>query len=92
VATTDRAYYIVRWKPEYAQLIGMADDASERIIVSFSQGGFAQDVADFERQVKERFLEAEFEYQGIELDRIAEVFDLYFTLEEVDQVINLDDA
>ena len=92
MATTDRAYYIITWKPEYARLIRMPDDALERVVVSLAQGGFAQDVADFERQVKERFLEAEFEYQGLELERVAEVFDLYFTLEEPDQVINLDEV
>jgi len=90
LATTDRATYVIRWRPAYAALLGMPEDALECDVVVLSQGGFAQDVTDFERQVKERFLEAEFEYQGLELDRTADVFDRYFVLEEPDQVIDLD--
>ena len=91
MATTDRAFYIVTWRPEYAKLIGAPEDRLERLVVSILQGGFAADVTDFERQVKERFLDAEFDYQGVELDRTAEVFDTYFTLEEPDQVVDLDE-
>ena len=91
MATTDRAYYLVTWREPYARLVGMGEDRTLRILVAISQGGFAQDVADFERQVKERFLEAEFDYQGVELERTAEVFDQYFTLEEPDQVVDLDE-
>ena len=91
MATTDRAYYIVTWRAEYARLVAMEEGRSLRILVAISQGGFAQDVVDFERQVKERFLEAEFDYQGVELERTAEVFDQYFTLEEPDQVVDLDE-
>lgn len=91
MATTDKACYIVTWKAAYATMIGMPEGSIERIVVTLAQGGFAQDVIDVERQVKERFLEAEFDYQGLELDRTAEVFDEYFTLEEPDQVIDLDE-
>jgi len=90
VATTDRAYYVVTWRAEYARLVGAPEDSVERTVVAIPQGGFAQDVADFRRQVKERFLEAEFDYQGIELERTAEVFDRLFTLEEADQFVELD--
>ena len=92
MATTDKTYYVVTWKPGYAALVGAPEGTAERAVVFLAQGGFGQDVADFERQVKERFLAAEFEYQGVELDRTAEVFDEYFTLEEPDQVIDLDEA
>lgn len=92
MATTDRSYYIITWRPEYARLVGYGDDALERVVVSISQGGFGEDVADFERQVKERFLETEFDYQGLDLERTADVFDAYFTLEEPDQVVDLDSS
>lgn len=91
MATTDKAIYIVTWKPTYAAMLGMPEDSVERIVVTLAQGGFAQGVADFQRQVKERFLDSEFDYQGFELDRTAEVFDRYFTLDEPDQVIDLDE-
>lgn len=91
MATTDKACYLVTWKPAYATRIGMPEGSVERVVVFLSQGGFAQDVTDFERQVKVRFLEAEFDYQGVELERTAEVFDEYFTLEEPDQVVDLDE-
>ena len=91
MATTDKACYVITWKPAYSALIGMPEGSVEQVVVFLAQGGFAQDVTDFERQVKERFLEAEFDYQGIELDRTAEVFDEYFTLVEPDQVVDLDE-
>lgn len=92
MATTDRAFYIVTWRPAYLELLGPGyEGAAERVVVSLAQGGFAEDVVDALRQVKERFLEVEFAYQGIELDRTAEVFDQYFTLEEPDQVIDLEE-
>lgn len=92
MATTDRAYYLVSWKPEYLELAGLAADSRlEAVLVYLAQGGFAEDVADFRRQVKERFLEAEFSYQGIELDRTEDVFDRYFALTEPDQVLDLDE-
>jgi hypothetical protein len=90
MATTDKAYYVVTWRPAYAAIVGAPEDAVERVVVVLPQGGFAQDVADFRRQVKERFLDAEFEYQGVELERTEEVFDRLFTLEEVDQVVELE--
>lgn len=91
MATTDKACYLVTWKPAYAVLIGAPEGSIERIVVFLAQGGFAQDVTDFERQVKERFLDSEFDYQGIELERTEDVFDAYFTLEEPEQVIDLDE-
>lgn len=91
MAPTDRAYYVVTWRPEYARLIGAPEEALERVVVFLSQGGFAQDVTDFRRQVKERFLEAELDYQGVALERTEEVFDRFFTLEEPDQVLDLDE-
>ncbi len=90
MAPTDRAHYIVTWKPDYASLVGAAEGAIERVVVTLSHLGFTADNTDVLRQVKERFLEAEFDYQGVELERTAEVFDRYFTLEEPDQVIDLD--
>jgi hypothetical protein len=90
VAPTDRAHYIVTWRPEYARLIAAPEDALARLVVTLSQGGFAPEDTDFVRQVKVRFLEAEFDYQGVELERTEEVFDRYFTIEEPDQVIDLD--
>ncbi len=80
------------WRPQYALLAGAPEGTVERVLVVVSQGGFAQDVADFRRQVKERFLESEFDYQGIELERTEEVFDRLFLLEEPDQVVDLDEA
>jgi hypothetical protein len=93
VATTDKVYYIVSWKKAYVELLGPSfEGAAERVVVALAQGGFGEDVVDALRQVKERFLEYEFAYQGIELDRTAEVFDRYFTLEEPDQFVDLDEA
>ena len=92
MATTDRAYYIVLWRPEYLLLLGEGyEGKAERVLVSLAQGGFAEDVVDALRQVKARFLEVEFGYQGIDLDCTPEVFDQYFTIEEPDQVIDLDE-
>jgi hypothetical protein len=92
VATTDRAYYIVAWRPEYLALLGASyEGKAERVLVSLAQGGFAEDVVDALRQAKERFLDVEFGYQGIALDRTEAVFDRYFTIEEPDQVIDLDE-
>jgi hypothetical protein len=93
VATTDRAYYVVTWKESYVELLGDAyDGGAECVVVSLAQGGFGEDVIDALRQVKERFLEYEFDYQGIELDRTVEVFDRYFNLTEPDQFIDLDEV
>jgi hypothetical protein len=90
VATTDRAYYVVTWRAEYARLVGAPEDARERVVVSIPHGGFTAEGTDVRRRVKERFLEAEFDYQGIALDRTEEVFDRLFTLEETDQFVELD--
>jgi hypothetical protein len=91
VATTDKTFYLVAWRPAYAELVGMPEGSAERALVVISQGGFGQDVTDFERQVKERFLEAELSYQGVDLERTAEVFDRYFTIEELATVVDLDE-
>jgi hypothetical protein len=93
VATTDKVHYVVTWKPEYVALLGEAfEGGTECVVVALAQGGFGEDVVDPVRQVKERFLEFEFAYQGIELDRTAEVFDSYFTLTEPDQFVDLDEV
>jgi len=93
MATTDKVYYIVTWKPSYVALLGDAFEGEpERVVVSLAQGGFGEDVVDAIRQVKERFLEFEFSYQGIELDRTEETFDAYFILEEPDQFVDLDEV
>jgi hypothetical protein len=92
MATTDRAFYIVTWRPEYVALLGSSyEGRAERVIVSLAQGGFGEDVVDAIRQVKERYLEVELAYQGIELDRTEAVFDRFFVLEEPDQVVDLDE-
>jgi hypothetical protein len=80
----------VTWRPAYAELVGAPEGAVERVVVAIPEGGFAQDVADFRRVVKERFLEAEFDYQGVDLDRTEEVFDRYFEIEPVDQLVELE--
>lgn len=93
MATTDRSYYIVTWKPAYLALLG--EDyagSSQRVLVTLAQGGFGEGVVDMLRQAKERFLEAEFAYQGVELERTEAVFDAYFEIEEPDDVIDLDEA
>ncbi len=90
MATTDRGFYVVVWRPEYARLLGAAEDRLERVLVSAPEGGFAHDGVDNLRQVKERFLDAELDYQGIELERTEEVFDRLFTLLEIDQVVELE--
>ena len=93
MATTDKTYYIVSWKPAYVDLLGSEYEGDgERVVVAIAQGGFGEDVVDARRQVKERFLEVEFAYQAIELERTEEVFDSYFELEEPDQFVDLDEA
>ena len=59
-------------------------------MVSIPHGGFTAEGTDVRRRVKERFLEAEFDYQGVELERTAEVFDELFAIEEIDQVVELE--
>lgn len=97
----EKSYYVVTSKPTYIELVrgqrGGAgptetDDAiSEKIIVAITQGGFGQDVIDDQRQVKERFLEHLFSSSGVDLPRMAEVFDRYFDLEETGEFIDLDE-
>ena len=90
MATTDRGYWVVTWLPAYARLVGAPEDSSERVLVASPAGGFTTEGFDVVRQVKERFLEAEFDYQGIELERTVEVFDRLFTIVEIDQVVELE--
>jgi hypothetical protein len=90
VATTDRGYYVVTWRPEYARLVGAPEGTIERVLIVIAEGGFAHEADDERRRVKERFLETEFDYQGVELDRTEEVFDRLFTLAEFDEVIELE--
>lgn len=78
------------WRPEYAKLVGAPEDALERVLVASPEGGFTSEGFDLVRQVKERFLDAEFDYQSIELERTAEVFDRLFTIDEIDQVVELE--
>jgi hypothetical protein len=93
VATTDKVYYVVTWKPAYVDLLGDGfEGEAECVVVALAQGGFGEDVVDALRQVKERYLEFEFAYQGIELDRTEAVFDRYFTLTEPDQYVDLDEV
>ncbi len=95
----EKSYYLVVWKPSFAQLLRAESSPNapadgnthlERLIVSLSQGGFGQDVTDEMVQVKERFLEFACEEYGIDLPRTAEDFDTYFELVEPDYFIDLD--
>jgi len=98
----EKSYYIVTIKPAYLELLRNqssivggeteGDDLTgQKLIVSITQGGFGQDIVDDERQAKERFLEHLFYSSGIDLPRAAEVFDQYFELEAVDEMIDLDE-
>ena len=95
----EKAYYVVTYKPAYIDLLQQTDSAvtegdepaSQRLIVSITQGGFGQDIVDDERQAKERFLEYLFYSDDIDLPRSAEVFDQYFELEQADELIDLDE-
>jgi hypothetical protein len=90
MATTDRGYWVVTWRPDYARLVGAPDDSVVRVLVAAPEAGFTSEGFDLLRQVKERFLEAEFDYQGVELERTAETFDELFTIVEIDQVVELE--
>jgi hypothetical protein len=92
----EKSYYVVTYKPAYLELLQeRSADGDEphpqRLIVSITQGGFGQDVIDDERQAKERFLEYLFYSTDIDLPRSAEAFDLYFELEQADELIDLDE-
>ncbi|HVG21438.1 MAG TPA: hypothetical protein VNI02_20530 [Blastocatellia bacterium] len=92
----EKAYYVVTYKPAYLELLqersGDGDEPPpQRVIVAITQGGFGQDVIDDARQAKERFLEYLFYSSDIDLPRSAEAFDLYFELEQADELIDLDE-
>ena len=99
----EKSHYIVRSKGEFSRLVratsteGSSDSStlddswSGPLLLSITQGGFGQDIVDDHRQVKERFLEYLFTSAGIDLPRSVEAFDLYFTLEEINELIDLDD-
>jgi hypothetical protein len=99
----EKSYYVVTVKPAYLKLLreitpnseATFDDndgaATQRMIISITQGGFGQDVVDDERQTKERFLEYLFFSGDLDLPRTAEVFDQYFELEQADELIDLDE-
>jgi len=93
----EKSYYVVACKKAYHEMLRGQDAAESdeplprRMVVAITQGGFGQDVIDDERQVKERFLEYLFYSSGIDLPRSAEVFDHYFELEQVNEMIDLDE-
>lgn len=95
----EKAYYIVGWRPEYLELLSsmgaigeLAEGTRlERVIVAISQGGFGEGVADFQARVKEKFLDYELGFRGLDLPRTLETFDKYFTLEEPTDFVDLDE-
>jgi hypothetical protein len=95
----EKSFYVVTFKPAYAELVrsrsdALADEAdinTQPVIVALTQGGFGQDIVDDERQAKERFLEYLFSSSGVDLQRTAEVFDQYFQLEQASEFVNLDE-
>ena len=94
----EKRYYIIAWRTTYLELLvsmGATEDLTEnqgleRVIVAIRQGGFAEGVVDFQAQVKEKFLDYEFSFRGLELPCTAETFDRYFTLEEPTDFIDLE--
>jgi len=93
----DKTYYIVTFKQAYFDRFSAAGDEPDlreeqagRLIVGMTHGGFGQDVVDEVQQVKERFLEYLFSFEGIDLPRTSEVFDAYFGLDR-GEVIDLDE-
>ena len=97
----ERSFYVIGYTEEYFALMAKLRSASEQsgyvpderpqpLVVSITQGGFGTDVVDDDRQVKERFLEHLFSRTGIDIPRSADDFDRYFTLEEIDDPIDLD--
>lgn len=95
----EKSLYIINFKPEFAELRATAVSANDfteleepkPVVVSILQGGFAQDVIDDELQVKERYLEYLFTSTGIDLPRTDEAFDTYFSLQSVEEFIDLDE-
>lgn len=99
----ERAYYVVTLKPEYFELLretsagvtNTRDDietGARVMVVAITQGGFGQDVVDDERQAKERFLEYLFFSSDLDLPRNAEVFDKYFSIEQAEEFVDLDEG
>ena len=94
-----KSYYLISWRPEYSELLRSqhsVEDTSEgsrgeRALVTISEGGFGEGVVDFKTRVKEKFLEYEFSFRGIELPCTEETFDVYFSLEIPTEVLDLDD-
>jgi hypothetical protein len=93
----EKIHYVATFKPAYLELLRAQSEeegeqmVAQKLIVAITQGGFGQDVIDDERQVKERFLEYLFYSSAIDLPRSAETFDLYFELERMDELIDLDE-
>jgi hypothetical protein len=98
----EKSHYVVTYKAEYLALLAKqrpatdslvagVDEAPRPVIVSITQGGFGQDIVDEEKQVKERFLEHLFFTVGIDIPRSADDFDRYFTIESIEELIDLDD-
>ena len=94
----EKSHYVVSFKPEYLKLVRSSSGdippdgiSLNPLVVTITQGGFGQDVIDDERQVKERFLEYLFSFNGIDLDRSAETFDSYFELQPVEEIVDLDE-
>jgi hypothetical protein len=98
----EKSHYVICYKPEYQGLLARqraasglgaagADEPPRPVVVAITQGGFGQDVVDDERQVKERFLEHLFLTSGIDIPRSAEDFDRYFTIELIDELVDLDE-
>jgi hypothetical protein len=95
----EKSFYVVTFKPAYAQLLRTRSDApadeadinTQPVVVALTQGGFGQDIVDEERQAKERFLEYLFFSSDVDLPRTAEVFDEYFKLEHASEFVNLDE-
>lgn len=91
----EKSYYLVTQKQPLNEPAGGQSgedfEVGRRSVVAITQGGFGQDVIDDERQAKERFLEHLFFAGGIDLPRSPETFDSYFTLEPVDELIDLDE-
>jgi|SRR5215813_3009858 len=98
----EKSHYVIGYKPEYLKLVAKqraaldlppsaADEAPHPVVVSITQGGFGQDVVDEVRQVKERFLEYLFFTSEIDIPRSPSDFDRYFTIELIDELIDLDE-
>jgi hypothetical protein len=98
----EKSHYVIAYKADYLALLakqrsgtdalpGGVDETPHPLVVSITQGGFGQDIVDEEKQVKERFLEHLFFTAGIDIPRSPDDFDRYFTIEIIDELIDLDD-